>query len=78
MPTNVSAMELMSSPETPKSHILISPRELNKILEGLISEKGGGCNMNIYSKIAQNHHHVMSVQRKRFRIRKKERTYLDG
>jgi len=38
VPTNVSAMELMSSPETPKSHILISPRELNKILEGLISE----------------------------------------
>jgi hypothetical protein len=43
-------MELMSSPETPKSHILISPRELNKILEGLISEKGGDCDMNIYSK----------------------------
>ena len=42
VPTNVSAMELMSSPETPKSHILISPRELNRILEGLISEKGGG------------------------------------
>jgi hypothetical protein len=40
----------MSSPETPKSHILIAPRELNKILEGLISEKGGGCDMNIYSK----------------------------
>ena len=52
VPTNVSAMELMSSPETPKSHILISPRELNRILEGLISEKGGRCNMNINSKIA--------------------------
>ena len=37
VPTNVSAMELMSSPETPKSHILISPLELQRMLEGLIS-----------------------------------------
>ena len=37
VPTKVSAMELMSSPETPKSQILISPLELNRILEGLMS-----------------------------------------
>ena len=30
-------MELMSSPDTPKSQILISPLELHKMFEGLIS-----------------------------------------
>jgi hypothetical protein len=39
VPTNVLAMELMSSPETPKSQILISPSVLAKMLEGFISEK---------------------------------------
>jgi len=39
VPTNVSAMELISSPETPKSQILISPRELHRIFDGLISAK---------------------------------------
>jgi hypothetical protein len=79
VPTNVSAMELMSSPETPKSHIFISPRELNKILEGLISEKRRGRDMNMYSKIAQIHHHVMAFEEKNYfffpfhhRIRKKK------
>ena len=37
VPTNVLAMELMSSPETPKSISLIAPSELHRILEGLIS-----------------------------------------
>jgi hypothetical protein len=37
VPTKVSAIELMSSPETPKSQILICPSELRSILEGLIS-----------------------------------------
>lgn len=37
MPTKVSAMELMSSPDTPKSQILIWPLELKRMLEGLIS-----------------------------------------
>jgi hypothetical protein len=37
VPTKVSAMELMSSPDTPKSHILISPWELHRMLDGLIS-----------------------------------------
>ena len=37
VPTKVSAMELMSSPETPKSQILISPCELHRMLEGLMS-----------------------------------------
>ena len=37
VPTKVSAMELMSSPETPKSQILISPFELKRMLEGLMS-----------------------------------------
>src|SRR6266550_6695083 len=37
VPTNVSAMELISSPETPKSHILISPCELHRMLDGFIS-----------------------------------------
>jgi hypothetical protein len=39
VPTNVSAIELMSSPETPKSQILISPRELHSIFDGLMSER---------------------------------------
>ena len=37
VPTKVSAMEFMSSPETPKSQILISPCELHKILDGFMS-----------------------------------------
>lgn len=37
VPTKVLAMELMASPETPKSQILISPLELNRMLEGLMS-----------------------------------------
>lgn len=37
VPTNVSAMELISSPETPKSQILTCPFELNRMFEGLIS-----------------------------------------
>ena len=28
--------------------------------------------MNMYSKIAQNHHHVMGVRREKVQIRKKE------
>ena len=39
VPTKVSAIELMSSPETPKSQILISPLELKRMLEGLMSVK---------------------------------------
>jgi hypothetical protein len=41
VPTKVSAMELMSSPETPKSQILISPCELTSIFDGLMSKKLG-------------------------------------
>ncbi len=37
VPTNVLAIELISSPDTPKSQILISPFELAKILDGLMS-----------------------------------------
>lgn len=37
VPTKVSAIELISSPDTPKSQILISPCELHRIFEGLIS-----------------------------------------
>lgn len=37
VPTNVSAMELINSPETPKSQIFICPEELHKMLDGLIS-----------------------------------------
>jgi hypothetical protein len=39
VPTKVSAMEFISSPETPKSQILISPLELNRIFDGFISER---------------------------------------
>ncbi len=39
VPTKVSAIELMSSPETPKSHILISPAELHRIFDGLMSNE---------------------------------------
>jgi hypothetical protein len=41
VPTNVSAIEFISSPETPKSQILIWPRELHKILDGLMSVVDG-------------------------------------
>lgn len=37
VPTKVSAMEFISSPDTPKSQILISPLELHRIFDGLIS-----------------------------------------
>jgi hypothetical protein len=37
VPTNVFAMELISSPETPKSQILIAPLELTRMFDGLIS-----------------------------------------
>jgi len=40
VPTNEltnDALELRSRPLTPKSHSLISPRELTRILDGLIS-----------------------------------------
>lgn len=37
VPTNEFAMEFMSSPETPKSHSLISPDELRRMLDGLMS-----------------------------------------
>jgi hypothetical protein len=37
VPTNVLATELISSPDTPKSQILISPFELTKMFDGLIS-----------------------------------------
>ena len=40
VPTNVSAIELISSPDTPKSQILISPLELHRIFEGLMSASG--------------------------------------
>lgn len=39
VPTNVSAMEFINSPDTPKSHILISPRELHNIFDGLMSDR---------------------------------------
>jgi hypothetical protein len=39
VPTKVLAIELMSSPETPKSHILISPAVLARILDGLMSDR---------------------------------------
>src|SRR5260221_11780444 len=37
VPTNVLAIELISSPETPKSQSLICPSELRRTFEGLIS-----------------------------------------
>jgi hypothetical protein len=39
VPTKVCAMELMSSPETPKSQSLISPMELQRMFEGLMSAR---------------------------------------
>lgn len=39
MPTKVSATLLMSSPETPKSQILICPAELRRTFEGLTSAR---------------------------------------
>lgn len=39
VPTKVNAMELISSPETPKSQSLISPRELQRIFEGFMSAR---------------------------------------
>ena len=37
VPTNVSVMELMSSPDTPKSQILMCPFELHRMFDGLMS-----------------------------------------
>ena len=37
VPTKVFAIELISSPETPKSHILISPLVFARMLDGLMS-----------------------------------------
>ena len=37
VPTKVLAIELISSPETPKSQILMSPAVLARMLEGLMS-----------------------------------------
>ena len=37
VPTKVFAIELMSSPDTPKSHSLICPRELTRMLDGFMS-----------------------------------------
>ena len=37
VPTKVSAIEFTSSPDTPKSQILICPDELQRMFEGLIS-----------------------------------------
>jgi hypothetical protein len=37
VPTKVFAIELINSPETPKSQILISPLVFARIFEGLIS-----------------------------------------
>jgi hypothetical protein len=39
VPTKVSAMLLISSPETPKSQIFISPRPLTRMLLGFTSEE---------------------------------------
>lgn len=37
VPTNVLAIELISSPDTPKSQSLMSPSEFSRMFEGLIS-----------------------------------------
>lgn len=42
VPTNVLAIELMSSPDTPKSHSLTWPSELTRMLLGLTSVVGEG------------------------------------
>lgn len=47
VPTKVSAIELINSPDTPKSHILICPFELHRMLEGLIS---GGNELSVIRK----------------------------
>jgi hypothetical protein len=39
VPTKVLAIELMSSPDTPKSQILISPLVFARMLEGLMSTR---------------------------------------
>lgn len=42
VPTKVLAIELISSPETPKSMSLMSPCELHRIFDGLISRGAEG------------------------------------
>lgn len=42
VPTKVLAIELISSPETPKSMSLMSPCELHRIFDGLISTGAEG------------------------------------
>jgi hypothetical protein len=41
VPTKVSAMELISSPDTPKSHILIWPFDVRSMFEGFMSGISG-------------------------------------
>ena len=51
VPTKVSAIELINSPDTPKSHILICPFELHRMFDGLIS---GGNELSVFENAAQD------------------------
>lgn len=56
VPTKVSAIELMSSPDTPKSQILIWPLELQRMFEGLMSvQKALSSCLVTYSRDATYH-----------------------
>lgn len=53
----------MSSPETPKSHILISPRELHSIFDGLISVSPKKKTKVMVWKSIRTTSHLLSRQR---------------
>jgi hypothetical protein len=64
VPTKVSAIELMSSPETPKSQIFISPCELQRMFEGLMSKWRISDQYSRYAGqvVLNKNHHVMTFR----------------
>ena len=59
VPTNVSAIELMSSPETPKSQSLISPWELQRMLDGFMS--GGNEISGVEKEYSTSVNYLMNI-----------------
>lgn len=57
VPTNEFAIELISCPLTPKSHSLISPLELTRMLEGFTSirEREGGAYCIVHNILILTH-----------------------
>ena len=65
VPTNVSAIELISSPDTPKSQILICPLDMSSTFDGFTSvhekEVSPRLKVNIQRTSVNNTMHVVEV-----------------